>query len=182
MGTRVRQFDHFRRRKAEEIGTTVVLYADDNNNHSRKSNSGITGDTKSRFFNGKTRPPRSPPCFIAQPQGCVVIFLSNFLALLIKVNAAGEGNRDVLGGIMVAINLLLVVAVLSSTWFAAQQSVDDALDDENPVALARTMLTFEQRAAEDARVKREERAPASSVPSSGGDVVGFRSRLTLRDM
>ena len=82
-----------------------------------------------------------------------MIFLSNFLALLIKVNTAGEGNRDFLGGIMVALNSLLILAVLFSTWFATQQSVDDSRDEENPVALAKTMLTFEQRRADDARLR-----------------------------
>lgn len=55
----------------------------------------------------------------------MVIFLSNFLALLIKMDAAGEGNRSALGGVLVAINVLLVVAVLVTSRFAVQQSVDD---------------------------------------------------------
>lgn len=104
-----------------------------------------------------------------------MIFLSNFLALLIKVNTAGEGNRDVLGGIMVALNCFLILAVLFSTWFATQQTVDDSRDDENPVALAKTMLTFEQRRADDARTWAREMAasvPTSSMPPSGGAAVG----------
>ncbi|CAM9909015.1 unnamed protein product [Ectocarpus sp. 4 AP-2014] len=109
--------------------------------------------------------------------GCVIIFLSNFLALLIKADTAGEGNHSVLGGIMVAINIFLILAVLFSTWFATQQSVDDSRDDENPVALAKTMLTFEQVAAKSARLAREGRAPATSsaLPSSGGAAVGGES-------
>ncbi|CAN0553939.1 unnamed protein product, partial [Ectocarpus sp. 12 AP-2014] len=62
---------------------------------------------------------------------CVTIFLSNFLALLMKVDAAGESNRSILGGILIAVNVLLVVAVLASTWFATQQTVDDNREGEN---------------------------------------------------
>lgn len=53
----------------------------------------------------------------------MVIFLSNFLVLLIKVDAAGEDKRAVLGGLLVAINIWLVLAVLFSSWFATQQQV-----------------------------------------------------------
>lgn len=53
----------------------------------------------------------------------MVIFLSNFLALLIKVDAAGEGKRSALGGLLVAINVILVLAVLLTTWFTTQQQV-----------------------------------------------------------
>ncbi len=77
----------------------------------------------------------------------MVIFLSNFLALLIKVDAAGEGNRTALGGILVAVNIFLILAVLSTSWFATQQSVEEAREDESSLALAKTMLTFDQRRA-----------------------------------
>lgn len=109
-------------------------------------------------------------------QGCVVIFLSNFLALLIKVDAAGEGNRAALGGIMIAINVLLIVAVLATSWFATQQSVDDSREEESSLTLAKTMLTFEQRTADSARLARDEKekdkekekAPSSSSVGSAG--------------
>lgn len=52
-----------------------------------------------------------------------MIFLSNFLALLIKVDAAGEDQRDTLGGLLVAVNVFLVLAVLVTSWFATQQQV-----------------------------------------------------------
>jgi len=57
-------------------------------------------------------------------QGCVIIFLSNFLALLI---------------------IFLILAVLSTSWFATQQMVDDSREDESSLTLAKTMLTFEER-------------------------------------
>lgn len=85
-------------------------------------------------------------------QGCVVIFLSNFLALLIKVDEAGPGRRDTLGGLLVAVNLMLVVAVIATSWFATQQSVEDSRDEEgNPFAVAKTMMTAERLAANDAQ-------------------------------
>lgn len=52
-----------------------------------------------------------------------MIFLSNFLALLIKVDAAGRDNRNIFGGLLVAINVFLVLAVLVTSWFATQQQV-----------------------------------------------------------
>ncbi|CAM9812841.1 unnamed protein product, partial [Ascophyllum nodosum] len=57
--------------------------------------------------------------------GCVVIFLSNFLALLIKVDAAGEGNGETLGALLVTVNVMLVVAVILTSWFSTQQQVDE---------------------------------------------------------
>lgn len=111
-------------------------------------------------------------------QGCVVIFLSNFLALLIKVDAAGEENRAALGGILIAMNVLLILAVLATSWFATQQSVDDHREEETSLTLAKTMLTFEQRTADTARLARDQKkqketekkekkaAPSSSSSSS----------------
>lgn len=52
-----------------------------------------------------------------------MIFLNNFVGLLIKVDAPGQDNRDVLGGLLVAINVFLVVAVLVTSWLATQQGV-----------------------------------------------------------
>eukprot|EP00752_Nemacystus_decipiens_P006743 g6060.t1 len=89
--------------------------------------------------------------------GCVVIFLSNFLALLIKVHSA-EDQQTLLGVILVAVNVLLFLAVLLATWFATQQAVDDHRAGENTVALAGSMLTFELRAAASSRSIRERRA------------------------
>lgn len=56
----------------------------------------------------------------------MIIFLSNFLALLIKMDAAGEENRSALGALLVAVNVLLVLAVLFTSWFTTQQTVDDS--------------------------------------------------------
>lgn len=100
----------------------------------------------------------------------MVIFLSNFLALLIKVDSAG-GQQTFLGGILVAVNVLLFLAVLLATWFATQQAMDDHRDGENAVAVAGAMLTFEQAVAASSRSMREkEAAPPYSV------AVGLESR------
>ncbi|CAM9217775.1 unnamed protein product, partial [Laminaria digitata] len=98
--------------------------------------------------------------------GCVIIFLSNFLALLIKVDAGEEGNHDVFGALLVVINVMLVLAVLVTSWFATQQSVDDHRDEENSLTLAKAMLTAEQHAATSARLQRSGKAPMSSASSA----------------
>ncbi|CAM9376759.1 unnamed protein product, partial [Laminaria digitata] len=90
--------------------------------------------------------------------GCVVIFLSNFLALLIEVDAAGEDNRSALGGLLVAINVLLAITVFVASCFTARQSVDDSPDEENSFNLAKVMLTAEQDATEIIRLARAEHA------------------------
>ena len=108
----------------------------------------------------------------------MVIFLSNFLALLIKVDSA-QDQQTFLGGILVAVNLLLFLAVVLATWFATQQAVDDHRAGENAVAVAGTMLTFELQAAASSRSMREqaasrrsmrERAAAAPVSSIGAAV------------
>ncbi|CAN0460100.1 unnamed protein product, partial [Laminaria digitata] len=73
----------------------------------------------------------------------------------IKVDAAGEDNRAVFGALLVFVNVLLVLAVLVTSWFATQQSVDDSREEENTFTLAKTMLTAEQYAATSARLTRE---------------------------
>lgn len=64
------------------------------------------------------------------PQGCVIIFLSYFLALLVKMDATGEANRSALGGALVAVNMLLILAVLWTAWFAIRQMVDDSHEED----------------------------------------------------
>lgn len=95
------------------------------------------------------------------PQGCVVTFLSNFLALLIKLDAA-ESKRDALGGLLIAINVFLVVAVAYTAWFATQQAVDDARDNYNVLDMAKTMVTAAELVANSLRVVRKGK---SSFPS-----------------
>lgn len=110
-----------------------------------------------------------------------MIFLSNFLALLIKVGAVAEDNSAALGGLMVAVNVLLVLAVLSSSWFSVQQSVEDSRNDENTFTLARAMLTAEQHAANIIQKRREISASISSsaisvarvIPPRGPSTIGF---------
>lgn len=112
----------------------------------------------------------------------MVIFLSNFLALLIKVDAVGEANEPALGRVLVAINVLLALAVLFATWFAVQQSVDDSRDDENALTLARAMLTAEQQAANIIQNTRSRSAEISSsaisvgrdVPPPGPSINGYQ--------
>lgn len=102
----------------------------------------------------------------------MVIFLSNFVALLIKVDAAGEENRAVLGGIMIAVNVLLILAVLSASWFATQQMVDDQRNGESAFAVARTMLTHEQLVADSKRMERAESVHRAEKASSSADAGG----------
>ena len=83
--------------------------------------------------------------------------MSNFLALLIKVDAGEEDNRAAFGVLMVLVNMLLVVAVIVTSWFAVQQTVNDSREEENSLAIAKTMLTAEQFAAKSARLTRERR-------------------------
>lgn len=94
----------------------------------------------------------------------MVIFLSNFLALLIKVDVGGEDDRAAFGVLLVAVNVLLVLAVLLTSWFAVQQSVDDSRDDENAFNVAKTMLTAEQDTAKLARSARDRRSTRSLAP------------------
>lgn len=90
-------------------------------------------------------------------QGCIVIFLSNFLALLIRVEAAEEERQETLGGLLIGVNLVLVIAVLVTTWFSTQQMVEGAREGEDSVgvSVAKTMLTAERLAANDCGTKRE---------------------------
>ncbi len=83
----------------------------------------------------------------------MVIFLSNFLALLIKVEATEKNNR-VLGELMVVINVLLILAVLCASWLSTQQTVDDHRDGETALNVAGEMLLFEQLAADSAQRSR----------------------------
>lgn len=85
----------------------------------------------------------------------MVIFLSNFLALLIQVDAAGEDNRDAMGGLLVAVNVMLVIAVIFTSWFSTQQQVDDARDDENVYSTAMDVVNADRLATEPARLARE---------------------------
>ncbi|CAN0461667.1 unnamed protein product, partial [Discosporangium mesarthrocarpum] len=50
--------------------------------------------------------------------GCIIVFFSNFLALLIRVDISGENStgRDIYGILLVMINIFLLLAVLSSTF------------------------------------------------------------------
>lgn len=92
-----------------------------------------------------------------------MIFLSNFLALLVKVDAAGEGRRETLGGIMVALNVFLVIAVIFTSWMATQQSVEDFRENEDTLAMTTTMLTAERATANYQRTARSRNQDASMI-------------------
>ena len=85
----------------------------------------------------------------------MVIFLSNFLALLIKVDAAGEGNGETLGALLVTVNVMLVVAVILTSWFSTQQQVDETKNDENIYNMAMEMVNPDRLSPEKARLARE---------------------------
>lgn len=98
-----------------------------------------------------------------------MIFLSHFLALLIKADTAEEGRRSFLGSVMVAINVLLILAVLFASCLTTQQTVGDHLAGENVVTVAGTMLTFEELTATKTRFTHEEAAaPMTSIRNRGG--------------
>lgn len=81
---------------------------------------------------------------------------------------AGEaGNRDVFGALLVFVNVLLVLAIVVTSWIATQQSVDDSREGETSFSIAKTMLTAERYAANSARLTRKRaKATTLSVPLS----------------
>lgn len=58
-----------------------------------------------------------------------MIFMTYFLALLIKMDAAGEGNRSAIGGFLVAVHVIVILAVFCTAWFAIRR-MGDYTDDE----------------------------------------------------
>ena len=66
---------------------------------------------------------------------------------------------------MVVINVVLVLAVLVTSWFGVQQSVDDSREDETSFAIAKTMLTAERFAANSTRLARSGRVSRPSAAS-----------------
>ena len=85
----------------------------------------------------------------------MVIFLNNFLALLMKVDGVGKDSSPTLGDVMVAVNVLLFLAVLSASCCSLWQSIDDARDDHNAFTEAKAMITADQGAANIIRNTRE---------------------------
>ena len=83
----------------------------------------------------------------------MVIFLSDFLALLIKVDAAGEGNGKTLGALLVTVNVMLVIAVIMTSWFSTQQQADEAKDDENTYNMAMQMVSTDYLSGEHASTR-----------------------------
>lgn len=64
----------------------------------------------------------------------MVIFLSYFLALLIKIGVAADTLIETLGMVMVFVNILLVLAVFWTSWFAFRHMVSDS-DDEHTTSV-----------------------------------------------
>ena len=67
-------------------------------------------------------------------QGCVMIFLSYFLALLIKMDATEADSTSALGGGLVAVNVLLILAVLRTALSAIREMVDGPDDKQTTSA------------------------------------------------
>ena len=109
--------------------------------------------------------------FFNCPQGCVIIFFNNFLALLIKVDVGDESDRAVFGGILVAINVFLAIAVVTSSWIAVQKSVDDTQEDES--LHHDHHQVGDEAARNSAQSTRGGSAPISSAPPSVSPVVSL---------
>ena len=84
------------------------------------------------------------------------------------MDAGEEGNRAAFGVLLIAVNVMLVLAVLVTSWFATQQTVDDSREEENAFATAKTMLTAEQFAAKRARLARIGSVATFSTSSANG--------------
>ncbi|CAB1104292.1 unnamed protein product [Ectocarpus sp. CCAP 1310/34] len=140
----------------------------------RNSTVAILGASKSQAFYTRSSDlfKRCPllvlACFELVPthlQGCLCIFLSNFLALLIKVDSRADGNHDVVGAIMIGINVFLIMAVLLASWFSMQQTMDEY------VVAAGTLLAFEQLSVHAASRLRALQAPTPRRPPLRPSVV-----------
>lgn len=74
-------------------------------------------------------------------QGSVLIFMNSFLAVFIKADIAGGASHSAFGGGLVAVNLILILAVLWAVRVAMREVVDDSSDeDNNPSVSATTEL------------------------------------------
>lgn len=50
--------------------------------------------------------------------------MTNFLALLIRVDIGADSSRAAFGVLLVVVNVLLALAVIGSSWFTGQQAVN----------------------------------------------------------
>lgn len=65
------------------------------------------------------------------------------------------------------VNVLLVLAVVVTSWFATQQSLDERREEDNAFTVARTMRIADRYASNSARLTRKRsKATTSSVSSS----------------
>lgn len=114
-------------------------------------------------------------CAVIVDQGCIIIFLNNYLGLLIKARAAGNGRLNALGVPIVLVNLALIVAVIVTSWVATQQSVESSWAEDNTLSVARSMITTEHSLSNATREKQWNEAsrqysdPAHRSPDAGGE-------------
>lgn len=64
----------------------------------------------------------------------MVIFLSYFLALMIKLDVAEDPLLETLGICLVIVNVVLAVAVVWFSWFAIRQIISDSDHEESASA------------------------------------------------
>lgn len=76
-------------------------------------------------------------------QGCTIIFLNNYLALLIKAQDAGNGRLDALGVPIVLVNLTLVAAVIVTSYIAMHQTIEETRADDSTISVAMSIITTE---------------------------------------
>lgn len=62
----------------------------------------------------------------------MIIFMTNFLALLIKVDIGSDSSRAAFGVLLVVINVLVALAVIGSSWFTGQQAVNASSEEGIP--------------------------------------------------
>lgn len=58
--------------------------------------------------------------------------MTNFLALLIKVDIGNDSSRAAFGVLLVVINVLVALAVIGSSWFTGQQAVNASSEEDIP--------------------------------------------------
>lgn len=75
-----------------------------------------------------------------------MIFMSNFLALLIKVNATESRRQDAIGVLLVILNVGLFLAVAFTAWIAREESVVESSLGAQAMELANTVMMAERLA------------------------------------
>lgn len=94
-----------------------------------------------------------------------MIFMSNFLALLIKADPSGEEEHGVLAVILVGMNVVLFVSVAVTAWLAAKD--EDFSFEVGALETARTVLMADRVASTGDPRRRILRDPEAIEPRSG---------------